>query len=72
MLREGLRFLWSITPRWRLLPSRQYLVWRLGTVYGTFDRETGQPRSLRALLRDLWRDRANVVRFLRWSRTLRR
>jgi len=71
VLLEGLRFLWSITPRRRLLPSRAYLLWRLGTVYGSFNRETGEHRTLRELLGDLWRDRANVVRFLRWRRDMR-
>lgn len=69
---EGFSFLRSITPRWRLLPSRAYLQWRLGTVYGSFDRETGAVRGLSVLLRDLWRDRANVCRFLLWRQQMRR
>ena len=68
---EGLRFFRAITPRWRLLPRRDFLHWRLGTIYGSFDRETGSPRPLRALLGDLWRDRRQVIRLLRWRRKMR-
>lgn len=71
-LAEGMRFLAAITPRYRLLPSPAYLHWRLGTVYGSFNRETDAPRSLLDILRDAWRDRAQVVRFLLWRRDMRR
>jgi len=64
LLVEGLRFLRSITPRWRLLPPHDYLHWRLVTVYGSFDRESGVPRPVRVMLVDLWRDRSNVAWFL--------
>lgn len=71
-LLEGLRYLRAITPRWRLLPTTTYLHWRLGTVYGSFDRTTGAPRTVRAMLGDVWRDREQVLRFLTWRRELRR
>ncbi len=71
VLVEAVRFWFAITPRWRLWPTRAYLQWRLGTVYGSFDRETGKLRSVRALLLDAWCDRRNVIRFLRWRRRMR-
>lgn len=71
VITEGLRFYWAICLKRRLWPSRAYLHWRLGTIYGSFNRETGAPRPLRDLLRDLWRDRANAVKFLVWRRKLR-
>lgn len=70
VLIEGARFYWSICLKRRLWPSRAYLHWRLGTLYGTFDRATGEPRPLRDLLLDLWRDRRNAVKFLLWRRSL--
>lgn len=68
---EAIRFWFAITPRWRLWPSCAYLQWRLGTVYGSFDRQTGEARSVRALLLDAWRDRKQVGKFLRWRRGMR-
>jgi len=69
---EGLRFLLvDARQKRRLLPSREYLHWRLGTVYRTFD-ENGHPRSLRELFRDAWRDLPNVIRHLLWRRKMRR
>lgn len=71
VLIEGARFYNKIRPRWRLLPSRDFLRWRLGTVYGSFDQATGGPRKIRHLLRDLWRDRAKAAEFLLWCRQMR-
>lgn len=68
---EGVRFYNKIRPRWRLLPSHDFLRWRLGTVYGSFDSVTGKPRKVRDLLRDLWRDRERVMEFLLWCRQMR-
>ena len=68
VLIEAVRFWFAITPRWRLWPTRAYLQWRLGTVYGSFNRETGELRPVRDLLRDAWRDRDNAGRFLVWRR----
>ena len=65
---EAVRFWFAITPRWRLWPTWAYLQWRLGTVYGSFDRKTGKPRAVRALLLDAWKDHQNVGRFLHWRR----
>ena len=65
-LLEGVRFLWAIRRRgwWRRppflpVPSRAYLDWRLGTVYGTGNEEAA---------REDW---PNVRRFLLWRRALR-
>ncbi len=69
---EAVWFWFAITPRWRLWPTQEYLHWRLGTMYGSFDRETGKPRPVRAMIRDAWQDRANVIRFLKWRRSMRR
>jgi len=66
VLLEALRFLWA-----HRRASRAYVQWRLGTVYGSFNRETGEPRPARELLRDAWRDRKQVVKFLRWRRQMR-
>ena len=66
ILSEGIRFLYSIR---NADPS--YLSWRLGTVYGSFDRKTGEARPLRDLLRDCWKDREQVKNFLSWRRAMR-
>jgi hypothetical protein len=71
VLWEGWLYLRVISPRGRLLPSEAYLQWRLGTVYGSFDVLTGRPRDVGDLLVDLWRDRANVFKFLLWRRDMR-
>lgn len=64
---EGLRFLWAFRDRRRVLPLPpfEYLAWRLETVYGV------GPSSMRDAFRMLWRDRANVARFLEWRRSMR-
>lgn len=64
-LLEGLRFLWCFR---RAKPV--YWKWRLGTLYGTFHND-GTERSLKELLFDLWKDRARVLSFLHWRRTMR-
>jgi hypothetical protein len=43
---EGRDFLRAITPKGELLPPLDYLHWRLGTIYGSFNRRTGKPRRL--------------------------
>lgn len=70
VLLEAVRYYFAITPRGRLFPTREYLHWRLGTVYRSFDGE-GKPRQVRELVRDAWRDRGNVVAFLKWRRRMR-
>ena len=65
---EAIRFWFVITPKGRLWPTRDYLSWRLGTVYGTFNRKTGKPRWVIALLWDAWRDRKQVAQFLKWRK----
>jgi hypothetical protein len=64
---EGVLFLWSVRKA-----KMSYIHWRLGTLYGSFERDTGQPRTIKELLDCLWRDRANITRFLLWRREMRR
>jgi hypothetical protein len=64
---EGVRFLWSFK---KARPA--YIHWRLGTVYGSFDKDTGKPRPIKELLAHLWRDREHVIDFLVWRRSMRR
>lgn len=63
---EGLRFLWTMRKA-----RKPYLHWRLGTIYGSFERDTGQPRPIKELLACLWRDRGSVIEFLLWRRRMR-
>jgi len=72
VLIEAIRFWFAITPRGRLWPTREYLHWRLGTMYGSFNRETGEPRQIRALIADAWCDRKQVAQFLTWRQRMRR
>jgi len=73
ILIESFRFAWATGLLWpRMWRRWAYWHWRLGTVYGSFDRETGEPRKMRELLRDLWRDRAAAGRFMLWRREMRR
>lgn len=64
-LAEGAHFLWRFR---RASPA--YVRWRLGTIYGSFDRETGRERTVRELLGDLARDWRQAFRFLLWSRDM--
>lgn len=64
---EGISFLWSMRKA-----KAPYIHWRLGTLYGSFDKATGKPRPIRDLLGCLWRDRRSVAEFLLWRRRMRR
>ena len=64
---EGVHFLWT-----HRKATPEYVRWRLGTIYGSFDKASGGPRLMRELLRALWNDRRAVVSFLRWRRAVRR
>ena len=71
---EGLRFLFiDARPRGGWLPSKKYLVWRLGTVYGTFvDKDCQETRPLLDMLEQaVVGDLENVVRHLLWRRRMR-
>ena len=50
------------------------MMWRLGTVYGIYPGNDGTqpPKTYRVLLRQLWEDRDQVVKFLLWRRHMRR
>ena len=64
---EGIAFIWSMRKA-----RAPYIHWRLGTLYGSFEKDTGQPRPIKELLDCLWRDRKNVAEFLLWRRKMRR
>lgn len=65
VLVEGLRFLWRFRKA-----KPVYWKWRLGTLYGTF-RSDGTERSLKELVKDLWKDRERAISFLFWRRRMR-
>jgi hypothetical protein len=78
VLWEGYLFLRAIANKkrkwWQLpLPPKDYLLWRLGTVYGTHPTNDGTkpPKTLRDFARELWGDREQVVKFLLWRRKMR-
>ena len=59
----ALRFLWVATRGYRLRPWRSpFLRWRIETYSGLHAGEIG-PREF---LRFVWRERRQLVRFLRW------
>ncbi len=81
ILIEGLRFLWTIRDRERFLPipSKYYLWWRLGTVYGLqptgkdcYPDGTLPPKAFKDLLHEVWEDRDRVASHLLWRRQMRK
>jgi hypothetical protein len=75
ILWEALLFFWAYRDRrrpWRI--NGHYLLWRLGTVYGIHPNNDGTkpPKTLGEFMKELWTDRRQVTRFLRWRRTMRR
>ncbi len=65
---EWIRFGWNVTRGHRLRPWRSpYLLWRVETY-------TGKPASsvrLSDLFHLLWNERAQLLRFFGWLRTMR-
>lgn len=77
VIREGIRFLWTFRNKkqwWKILPPREYVMWRLGTVYGTHPEHDGTrpPKTLKQLLGELWDDREQAKRYLLWRRAHRK
>jgi hypothetical protein len=65
----ALLFLWNATRGARLRPWRSpYLRWRLETYTGMHAEDIGA----RDMLRVLWAERVQFLRFLRWTAEMRR
>ena len=61
---SALRFVWNATRGARLAPWRSpYIRWRIET-YSGMHAETMTARDVMSFV---WRERANLVRFLRWT-----
>ncbi len=61
-------FLWHATRGYRLTPWRSpYLRWRLETYWGVPAGEIG----FREFFSLLWRQRAEILRYLRWTARMR-
>jgi hypothetical protein len=64
MMLASFRFVWNATRGHRLRPWRsEYLKWRIETYSGK-KAESLEPRDVFAFL---WRERWNLMRFLRWT-----
>jgi hypothetical protein len=60
----SLRFIWNATSGNRLRPWRsEYLKWRIETYSGLKADEL----RLRDIIGFVWREKGNLVRFLRWT-----
>ncbi len=60
----GLRFLWNATRGARLTPWRSaYVRWRIETYSG----QKAETMTAGDVLRFTWRERAQLIRFLRWT-----
>jgi len=63
------RFLWNATRGYRLFPWRSpYLRWRLETYSGLHADEI----TAGGMLRFLWKEKRQLLRFLRWTEEMRR
>jgi len=64
---SAIRFLWSATSGHRLLPWRsEYLKWRIETYSGLM----AENITLVDMLRFAWREKWNLLHFLRWAGNL--
>ena len=64
-----LRFLWHATRGYRFTPWRSpYLRWRLETYSGLH----AETMTLGDMARVVWREKAQFVRFLRWTQQIER
>lgn len=62
-----MRFLWRSSRGYRLRPWRSpYLRWRIETFWGT----PAANIDFKTFWRFVWRQRRDLLRFLRWSRAL--
>jgi len=65
---ESLKFLWTSTRGYRLRPWRSpFLRWRIETFSG----EKADGLTLGPVLRFLWREKRQLVRFLRWTHEIK-
>jgi hypothetical protein len=68
-LLSSLRFLWNATRGHRLRPWRsEYLKWRIETYSGM----KADTMTTRDMARFTWREKWNLLRFLRWTCQLER
>jgi hypothetical protein len=66
---SALRYYWTAAKGYRLKPWKSpYLRWRMETFYGKDAKELDRKQFFRLL----WRDRAQLRRFLRWAEERRR
>jgi hypothetical protein len=66
---SALRYYWTAAKGYRLNPWKSpYLQWRMETFFGTEARDL----DARQFFRLLWRERAQLRRFLRWADERRR
>ncbi len=66
---SALRYYWIFAKGYRLRPWKSpYIRWRMETFFGTEAAEL----DARKLVRLLWRERAQIRRFLRWAEERRR
>ena len=64
---SAIRFLWSATSGHRLFPWRsEYLKWRIETYSGLM----AENITLVDMLRFAWREKWNLLHFLRWAGNL--
>ena len=64
LLWSALRYYWIAAKGYRLRPWRSpYLQWRMETFFG----KEAQGNDAGTFFRLLWRERARLIRFLRWS-----
>ena len=66
---HALRYFWIISKGYRLRPWKSpYLLWRLETYFG----KQGEVRGAGEFFSLLWRERAEMRRFLAWADERRR
>jgi hypothetical protein len=66
---SALRYYWTAAKGYRLKPWKSpYLRWRMETFYG----KDAKQLDRKQFFRFLWRDRAQLRRFLRWAEERRR
>ena len=73
ILFEGLLFLLAFRQkRFPFLPwpPYEYVMWRLETAYGSFNHKARRPKTFQELLKEAWKDREGIARFLLWRRKL--
>lgn len=65
---DALRFLWRSTRGYRLRPWRSpFIRWRIETFSGI----AADKLTRNSVLRFVWREKRQLVRFLRWTREIK-